>query len=138
MKTNPLQAHVLNPVEVDYEAGMFTATIMAEVTNLENQAVADAIVRYAREKGVTNLYLVDERFAMDALLEKLERDTGTAVDAVPVVHARWVENSMYYRCTACGTDFDDGIVLIHPGVFQLPDYCPDCGAKMDGGDAACG
>ena len=53
------------------------------------------------------------------------------IDAVPVVHARWEENRMYYRCTACGTDFDDDIVFIHPGEFHLPNYCPECGAKMD-------
>ncbi len=55
------------------------------------------------------------------------------VDAVPVVHGRWVTDGMMMdcgeylmtRCTACGTPFEYG--------YDMP-YCPQCGAKMDGKD----
>ena len=59
------------------------------------------------------------------------------VDAVEVVHGRWVvsresEISKNIWCTACGEDF-----YIHKNstlkLDRMP-YCPNCGAKMDGGD----
>lgn len=58
-----------------------------------------------------------------------------AADVAPVRHAKWVDN----HCTACGImpmgdemwknlDFD-------PPLFErFMDYCPSCGAKMDGGN----
>lgn len=59
-----------------------------------------------------------------------------AVDAVPVVHGRWigVEYDGYadgypvydlYECSICGEE--------HKGEYDtLTNYCPNCGAKMDG------
>ena len=53
------------------------------------------------------------------------------VDAVEVVHGRWIEQEKYtfgtmYDCSICGTRIlDNG----HPW-----NYCPNCGAKMDGGE----
>lgn len=50
-----------------------------------------------------------------------------AVDAAPVVHARWVHHeggfNDHFECTACG----EAIVLT--GKWR---FCPNCGAKMDG------
>ena len=58
----------------------------------------------------------------------------TAAEVAPVRHAKWVDN----HCTACGMmpmgdemwkncDFD-------PPLFErFMGYCPNCGAKMDGG-----
>lgn len=41
------------------------------------------------------------------------------VDAVEVVHGDWINGT----CNNCG-QVD----------FSKPNYCPNCGAKMDGGD----
>ena len=62
------------------------------------------------------------------------------VDAAPVRHGRWKE--MHYeggildgtnfdRCSICGYErfFDD------PALKTVFKYCPNCGAKMDGGDS---
>ena len=48
------------------------------------------------------------------------------VDAVEVVHGRWVDLGRNYytvvsQCSECGAKYD----------FRSP-YCPNCGAKMDG------
>ncbi len=51
----------------------------------------------------------------------------TAVDAVPVVHARWVEetdHSYHWHCSKCKQVW--GITK------YFMKYCPNCGAKMDG------
>ena len=59
---------------------------------------------------------------LEAILE------APAVD--PVVHAMWIAE---YRvtCSACETQFDDDIYWVQ-GDFIAPQYCPHCGAKMDG------
>jgi DNA-directed RNA polymerase subunit RPC12/RpoP len=54
------------------------------------------------------------------------------VDAAPVVHARWEDDHMDYKCSACGTSFHDDMFWIQ-GDCIAPKYCPNCGAKMDGG-----
>ena len=54
-----------------------------------------------------------------------------AVDAVEVVHGRWIEQEKYtfgvmYDCSICNNRIlDNG---------HSWNYCPNCGAKMDGGD----
>lgn len=49
-----------------------------------------------------------------------------AVDAVEVVHGRWANNGiselMLCKCTVCG----------FPCSAYAFNYCPNCGAKMDG------
>lgn len=57
------------------------------------------------------------------------------VDAVPVVHGKWIpdtafgndimSNGMAVLCSECGQGHFRG----------KTNYCPKCGAKMDGGDA---
>ena len=56
-----------------------------------------------------------------------------AADVVPVVHGRWV--SVPYKlarvCSVCNRDEPYKFADIDADVY---DYCPYCGAKMDGGD----
>lgn len=62
----------------------------------------------------------------NGLIRLLEK--APTVDAVPVVHAWWVEGHDYIKCSVCRgmakRDFRDGCW----------NYCPNCGAKMDGGE----
>ena len=59
-------------------------------------------------------------------------DSEPAADVAPVRHGRWVEKEKYtfgimYDCSLCENRIlDNG----HPW-----NYCPNCGAKMDGGDS---
>lgn len=74
-----------------------------------------------------------------------EVDAQTAADVAPVVHGRWipsesdfddddtlfdVEEWCDWQCSACREDicYDDPMPI-----KLLPNYCPNCGAKMDGG-----
>lgn len=47
----------------------------------------------------------------------------------PVVHGEWVKGGysieVYYNCSICGNTVWG---------YNLPKYCDDCGAKMDGGE----
>lgn len=56
-----------------------------------------------------------------------------AADVTPVVHGRWDGDT----CTACKLPWKYNMVQDADdwGYFDpMPDYCPNCGAKMDGGD----
>lgn len=54
--------------------------------------------------------------------------TGTIIDVAPVVHGRWIWRNKWepfefrYECSIC-----------HDGSDLESNYCPNCGAKMDGG-----
>lgn len=73
-------------------------------------------------------------------------ESAPAADVTPVVHAMWipsesdfddddtlfdVEEWCDWQCSACREDicYDDPMPM-----RLLPKYCPNCGAKMDGGD----
>ena len=53
-----------------------------------------------------------------------------AADVVPVRHGRWGVDGVYVVCSVCNR------FTLSPIVKQLPTfkYCPNCGAKMDGGN----
>lgn len=85
---------------------------------------------------------VTERLALEWGYEGIEEDIAAifeeapAVDAVPVVHGLWVGTADGYadgelvydmwECSECGYYAD--------GADEKPNwnYCPNCGAKMDG------
>ena len=63
--------------------------------------------------------------------------TIPAADVAPVRHAKWAYGKLHgqsgYYCSECGTGFAD----INPNaelIAKSHDYCPKCGAKMDGGE----
>ena len=98
--------------------------------------------------GVLNM---DDLISRKALLEKAwEADTqcgyvqvvdvgdiedAPVVDAAPVVHGRWGEYESFpltpslngCPCSVCKTHFSPSSIIVMK-------YCPNCGAKMDGGD----
>ena len=52
-----------------------------------------------------------------------------AADVVPVVHGWWNANEI---CSLCGEKSTEGLDATIWN-YWLPNYCPNCGAKMDGG-----
>ena len=76
-----------------------------------------------------------------------ESEFGKFVDAIPtadvaeVKHGKWLISEYdYYDCSVCGESYFNGCdstseakrrLEIHQDVY---DYCPYCGAKMDGGE----
>ena len=80
---------------------------------------------------------------MDASLSSVDEDTildlvdsVPTVDVVPVVHGRWDDSGRYtfpsgnaaVRCTNCGCALTESEYRLNNW-----NYCPVCGAKMDGG-----
>ena len=56
-----------------------------------------------------------------------------AADVSPVRHGRWEKQSGLYSCSECGKTcpYDVQADVIE---YWTCNYCPNCGAKMDGGD----
>ena len=60
-------------------------------------------------------------------------NTLPTVDAVPVVHGRWIDEGAYvtaaygsldvYQCSNCNQEIT---------IDDYDNYCPNCGARMDG------
>ena len=61
-----------------------------------------------------------------------------AADVIEVVHGRWISWEEAENCVPspdrheCSVCHDAAQVLVN-GLELLSDYCPNCGAKMDGG-----
>lgn len=75
----------------------------------------------------------ENRLVVEKVLSNLEKDGVITIDTSPVVHGRWekCENDGFewYQCSICqNRPLND-----HNERPALSDYCPNCGAKMDGG-----
>lgn len=84
--------------------------------------MADEYIRRAEALEITTRTCGDYAAAF-AEIRKLP-----AADVAPVVHGKWGDNgiagSMLVKCSVCGFDC---------GAYSFS-YCPNCGAKMDGGN----
>ena len=73
-----------------------------------------------------------EGFVMKRLIEM-----QPTVDAVEVVHGEWeiIEDDYFdlveLKCSACGENY--GFESYEDCIPRNHHYCPNCGAKMDGG-----
>ena len=79
----------------------------------------------------------------DMIIRPEDVMTLPAVDAAPVAHGRWIEIetedaydfagiktwALKARCSEC--DFVMKFIEAHTGQYI---YCPNCGARMDGGE----
>ena len=87
------------------------------------------------DKLVDMLY--DNEFAVLCPLDEVSGvvDACPTVDAAPVVHGRWDDSGRYtfpsgstaVRCTNCGCALTESEYHLNNW-----NYCPVCGAKMDG------
>lgn len=79
-----------------------------------------------REAAIKSLHV-----ALDSAINALRN--APSADIAPAVHGRWIEQEKYnfgvmYDCSICGDRIlDNG---------HSWNYCPNCGARMDGDDDA--
>ena len=71
------------------------------------------------------LMVGDKRVSVDAMKSFIKNRPDA--DVAPVVHARWItSHDEFCACSICKYPFYVG--------WNQTNYCPHCGAKMDGGD----
>ena len=89
---------------------------MADVRLIDANALQPLMVEVRRNKGIV----------LDNVVRLEQIRNAPTIDAVPVVHGRWVHfkqhdlNAVF--CNVCDYTF----ARLHPA-----NYCPNCGAKMD-------
>lgn len=84
--------------------------------------------------------LDENRIVYDAFTDGFEEcvvEVGKfqfAADVAPVVHGRWVEypRPHYFKCSECKYTVPYRKAMWCNGKREY-NYCPNCGAKMDGG-----
>ena len=88
---------------------------------------ADRALEIVRDQGIAhpNAYHLTN-YAMLILRE------APTIDVTPVRHGRWVSvpHKLARVCSVCNRDEPYKFADIDADVY---DYCPNCGAKMDGG-----
>lgn len=96
---------------------------------IDREAAFDAITDLAGKAPTRSAYEAVWKSAR--VLKKIP-----AADVVPVVHGRWDDSGRYtfpsgdvaVRCTNCGCALTESEYHLNNW-----NYCPVCGAKMDGG-----
>jgi hypothetical protein len=101
--------HFSIPENVNIGAGDdIVNKIAAQVAKSFDKMIIDAMITYAKESGIAELYLIDGEHVMDALKKQIPKAV--------------VEDG-YPRCPCCDV--------------ELPligfNYCPHCGQKLKGG-----
>lgn len=82
----------------------------------------------SQRKMATGRFRVDDDLTtaamiMESCLDSLRK--APAADVAPVRHGRWKDN----KCTACG---EEAFCYGERPYHLRTDFCPMCGAKMDG------
>ena len=89
----------------------------------------EAAVKIAEKYGLTDGSVLGKHSGLaDCIASEIE--SLPAADAAPVAHGRWENGNPI--CPVCGEDkFKD----LDADIWcdWQPDFCPNCGAKMDGG-----
>lgn len=69
----------------------------------------------------------DGMFDCEDVISSVEN--APAADVAPVVHGHWIEDHGYLKCPECSVMVKCDFTFFDIGNW---DYCPNCGAKMDG------
>ena len=98
---------------------------------IERKEAIEAIKKYGKDAisaGRKHIDQVDDIVELCNMLAALP-----AVEAAPVVHGRWVEYPVahYFKCSKCKyiVPYKKAVRINEKQAYN---YCPSCGAKMDG------
>ena len=87
------------------------------------------MAEYINREKAKRLLHIEYAYAAEQLLDEIP-----AADVAPVVHGKWeyipqtLNTLSQLRCPFCGW------WSLDPSIDGAYNYCPNCGAKMDGGE----
>lgn len=118
--------HISENVHFDMDAANAVASItqkylVQRVKQMDTELMK-ACLEIAKDAGITDVYLINEDFVLNALKRQMPMD--------PDSHEHmW---HMYHNCPVCGNN------LKSPGVLQFKNgsYCDQCGQKIQWGDCS--
>lgn len=93
---------------------------------IEREPLRDELLNISID--ISNLYNCGILEGLDRATKRLNEQP--AADVAPVRHGRWEHNSDFpdrFICYGCGAMFD-----MWKHEQRLFNFCPNCGAKMDG------
>lgn len=103
------------------------ADVNGEFTITAADNTGYSLVFYCGTIGIVNTF--------GSVLAEFDADDIPAADVAPVVHGEWVEGAENFtngrydaECNRCGT-----YISWNAGNSGDWNFCPNCGAKMDGG-----
>ena len=90
------------------------------------------MAEYIERKAVYNVIV--NNYDADSQLRDL--DAIPAADVVPVKHGAWDDKKVgfYLKCSECGCCVRSFVGVVFLDYAQEWNYCPNCGARMDGGE----
>ena len=120
--------------------GSFVDKLYISVVEQIDDAIVAECVKIAHEAGIGQHILLNKKFIVDAIQEKLEAqqviNDARPVDAEVVRHGRWYQKRMSVPKGKGQTYLVWACSLCHKHEKKRSDYCPNCGAKMGGKEDA--
>lgn len=98
---------------------------------VERKAIMEFPIRKDRcDKEHANEHFI---FGIESVLDYVEN--LPAADVAPVVHGQWIKypRAHYFKCSECKYTVPYKKAMLVNKTRQY-NYCPHCGAKMNGGD----
>ena len=92
---NPLNHYIIPQNENPYTI----QSISAVVADMTDKAIVQAALQYAKEAGITDLYMMDKQFLADAIREKLERKNQNKTTRQIPVFCKDCGFSVYNECS---------------------------------------
>lgn len=91
--------------------------------------LSDATLMGMTKKVIIEMLRIAEHnfFAAE---ETLAQQAENLRDWAPVVHGRWIRRRSSWYCSNCGKGYKIACGVVSAYTYN---YCPVCGAKMDGG-----
>lgn len=93
---------------------------------ISKQAAREALLKKGQS---SKRYKLGETWELNWLEIEDALSSIPIMETEPVKHGEWLEygEPTYKRCSSCGK-------RLSPALGIFPQYCPNCGAKMDGGE----
>ena len=88
--------HYIIPRPADLTNPYTVQKISAAVADMTDQAICNAIIQSAKESSVTDLYLMDKTFILDAIREKLDREKPKPLTLEELMNAPdpvWIQDN---------------------------------------------